>query len=49
MIERRQPRLPAGFDLGEAHKIVVLSVTEGEEQTSEVPRYVPRRFADVAE
>jgi len=28
---------PAGFDLGEAHKIVVLSVTEGEDKPLKYP------------
>src|SRR4030095_15867345 len=28
---------PAGFDLGEAHKVVVLSVTEGEEKPLKYP------------
>ena len=32
---------PAGFDLGEAHKVVVLSVTEGEDQ----PLKYPNMFA----
>jgi hydrogenase nickel incorporation protein HypB len=28
---------PAGFDLGEAHKVVVLSVTEGEDKPLKYP------------
>ncbi|MBS1221321.1 MAG: hypB, partial [Proteobacteria bacterium] len=32
---------PAGFDLGEAHKVVVLSVTEGEDK----PLKYPNMFA----
>lgn len=35
--ERRQPRLPAEFDLGEAHKVVLLSVTEGEDKPLKYP------------
>ena len=30
--ERRQPGVPAAFDLGEAHKVAILSVTEGEDK-----------------
>jgi hydrogenase nickel incorporation protein HypB len=29
---------PAAFDLGEAHKVVVLSVTEGEDKPLSIPR-----------
>ena len=33
---------PAAFDLGEAHKVVILSVTEGEDKPLKYPRHVPR-------
>ena len=33
---------PAGFDLGEAHKVVILSVTEGDDKPSEISRYLCR-------
>jgi hydrogenase nickel incorporation protein HypB len=35
--ERRQPRLPALFNLGERGKIVIISVTEGEDKPIEYP------------
>ena len=34
---------PAGFDLGEAHKVVVLSVTEGEDKPLKYPDMFRRR------
>jgi hydrogenase nickel incorporation protein HypB len=34
---------PAAFDLGEAHKVVILSVTEGEDKPLKYPDMFPRR------
>ena len=34
---------PAAFDLGEAHKVVVLSVTEGEDKPLKYPDMFGRR------
>ena len=40
---------PAAFDLGEAHKVVVLSVTEGEDKPAQISRHVRRRRPDAAQ
>ena len=40
---------PAGFDLGEAHKVVVLSVTEGEDKPLKYPDMFPAASPDAAE
>ena len=40
---------PAGFDLGEAHKVRGAVGDRRRRQAAEVPRHVPRRFADAAE
>ena len=40
---------PAAFDLGEAHKVVVLSVTEGEDKPLKYPDMFHAADADAAQ
>ncbi len=40
---------PAAFDLGEAHKVVILSVTEGSDKPQKYPGHVPRGRPDAGQ